>query len=73
MTKELQISDFTNIPQALNVALEREKRAHDFYVQGAQRVEDAGVKTLFSELAAEEKNHIIRIQAMIDKEIMQDM
>ncbi len=73
MTKEPQIDELTHIPEALNIALEKEEMAYEFYCRGAEQVEDAGVKTLFSELAAEEKNHITRIQAQIDKEIMREM
>ncbi len=73
MADELSIDEFTNIQDALNIALAKEKIAHEFYLNGAEQVADAGVKTLFTELAAEEKNHISRIQAFIDKEIMQEM
>jgi rubrerythrin len=73
MAKETQVDEFTNIPQALNTALEKEKASYAFYMQGIARVSDAGVKTLFRELAVEEKNHILRIQALIDKEIMREM
>jgi rubrerythrin len=62
MAEESRVDEFTHIPQALSIALEREKRAYEFYRRGAEEVEDAGVKTLFAELAAEEKNHITRIQ-----------
>jgi len=70
---EQEVYEFTHVQEALNIALEREQNAHQFYLKGAERVDDAGVKKLFTELAAEEKNHIARIQAQIDKEIMQDM
>ncbi len=73
MADELLIDEFTNIQDALNMALKREKQAYVFYQQGAQQVTNVGVKTLFSELAVEEEHHIARIQAFIDKEIMREM
>ena len=73
MADELMIDEFTNLQDALNIALKREKKAHAFYQQGVKQVDNAGVKTLFSELAVEEEHHINRIQAFIDKEIMREM
>ncbi len=73
MADELGIDAFTNIQDALNIALEREKKAHAFYRQGAKQVDNTGVRTLFAELAVEEARHISRIQTFIDKEIMREM
>ena len=73
MADELLIDEFTNVQDALNIALEKEKKAYVFYQNGAEQVTNAGVKTLFTELAVEERNHITRIQAFIDKEIMREM
>jgi len=55
-----KIDKSTHLQNALNIALEREKNAVSFYSEGAARVTDAGVKTLFSELAEEEKHHVRR-------------
>ncbi len=63
----------THLQEALNIALEREKAAVKFYTEGAEKVTDPGVKTLFKELAAEEKGHVRRIQEAIEREIMQEM
>ena len=73
MADELEIDEFTNIQDALNIALEKEKKAYAFYQRGVEQVGDVGVRTLFSELATEEERHITRIQAFIDKEIMREM
>ncbi len=70
---EKEPDELSHLPDALNLALEREKLAYEFYLKAANKVEDAGVKTLFTQLAKEEKGHIARIQAVIDREIMRDM
>ncbi len=68
-----KVDETTHLQNALNIALEREKAAVRFYSEGAAKVTDAGVKTLFSELAEEEKHHVRRIQEAIEREIMQEM
>lgn len=70
--KDITIDKTTHIPQALNIALKREKEAAAFYAKGIEEAEDTGVKKLFQELYEEEKHHIERIQLFIDKEILQD-
>ncbi len=68
-----KVDETTHLQDALNIALEREKAAVQFYSEGAAKVTDAGVKTLFSELAQEEKQHVRKIQEAIEREIMQEM
>ena len=67
------IDENTHLQEALNIALEREKAAVKFYSEGAEKVSDAGVKTLFKALAEEEKSHAKRIQDAIESEILQEM
>jgi erythrin-vacuolar iron transport family protein len=43
--------------QALQVALESEQKAHDFFAASLPRLKDPQVKALFQELAAEEIQH----------------
>jgi len=43
--------------QALEVALEAEEKAHDFFADALRRVKDPEVRKLFEELKAEEKQH----------------
>jgi rubrerythrin len=43
--------------QALQVALESEEKAHDFFAAAIPGVKDASVKALFTELKAEELQH----------------
>ena len=67
-----KIDDTTHVPQALHIALKRERETAEFYAKGVKEVVDAGVKQLFRELYEEEKIHIARIQSLIDDEIFQD-
>jgi rubrerythrin len=48
---------FMSPRQALEVALEAEVKAHDFYAGALKHVKDRQVKKLFEELKAEEKQH----------------
>jgi rubrerythrin len=43
--------------EALEIALEKEYIAYDFYKRASVLVEDSGAKTLLHELALEERNH----------------
>ncbi|MFQ5646270.1 MAG: ferritin family protein [bacterium] len=67
-----QVTENTHIQDALKMALEREKRAYDFYREGMEKVKDAGVRELFKEMAVEERCHMSRIQAEIDREILRE-
>ncbi len=70
---DISVSESTHIQDALDIALEREEAAVEFYRKGAEMASDAGVKALFAALAEEEKGHVKRIQGFIDKEIMREM
>ena len=59
--------------EAIQVAMERERRARDFYLQCAKTVVDPGVRKMFEFLAKEETNHLKILQAELDKDYMQEM
>ena len=56
---------FMSARQAMEVALESEEKAHDFYADALKHVKDRQVKKLFEELKDEEKQH----RAMLKKRI----
>jgi erythrin-vacuolar iron transport family protein len=57
---------FMSARQAMEVALESEEKAHDFFAEALKHVKDAKVKKLFQELKAEEKKH----QALLKRQLV---
>jgi rubrerythrin len=49
--------DRMELQRLFSIAIKREVEAHEFYRKIAERMEDAGVKEVFGELAAEELGH----------------
>ncbi len=58
---------FMSARQAMEVALESEEKAHDFFAQALKQVKDAKVKKLFTELKGEELAHKKLIRARLKK------
>lgn len=58
---------FMSARQAMEVALESEEKAHDFFAQALKHVKDAKVKKLFAELKEEELKHKKLLAARIKK------
>jgi len=58
---------FMSARQAMEVALESEQKAHDFFAAALKHVKDAKVKKLFTELKAEELSHKKMLQARLKK------
>jgi erythrin-vacuolar iron transport family protein len=58
---------FMSARQAMEVALESEEKAHDFFAQALKQVKDARVKKLFTELKSEEVAHKKLLRARIAK------
>jgi rubrerythrin len=58
---------FMSARQALEVALESEEKAFDFFAAALKQVKDARVKKLFSDLKAEEVIHKRLIKARLKK------
>ncbi len=57
---------FMSARQAMEVALESEEKAHDFYADALAHVKDPEVRRLFEELKAEEKEHQAMLRRHID-------
>src|SRR5512137_2325195 len=53
--------------QAMQVALEAEEKAHDFFAGALRQVRDPGVKALFERLKAEEKQHQAHVKRAMAK------
>jgi rubrerythrin len=53
----------------LSTAIDREVEAYTFYRGVADKVKDAALKSLFAELAGEEKKHREFLQGMLNKDI----
>jgi Rubrerythrin. len=58
---------FMSAREALNVALEAEVKAYEFFVGAIEHVSDASVKTLFEELRGEEIEHQELVKCEIAK------
>jgi len=66
--------DETTTPQeAVRVAIEREKAAHEFYAKAAKIAKYPGTKQMFEFLVKEEMKHLKILQAELDKDYMQEM
>lgn len=58
---------FMTARQAMDVALESEVKAHDFFAGALEFVQDADVRTLFQELRDEETEHQELVKAVMAK------
>jgi rubrerythrin len=58
--------------EAIQLAMERERRARDFYQQCAQTVRDPGVRKMFEFLAKEEVNHLALLEREYDRFIARE-
>ncbi len=58
---------FMSARQAMEVALESEEKAYDFFAAALKHVKDAKVKKLFTELKAEEQKHKKLLQTRLAK------
>ena len=67
------IDDSTTPQEAVRLAIEREKTAHDFYNKAAKIAKYPGTKQMFEFLAQEETRHLKLLQAELDKDYMQEM
>ena len=66
--------DQTTTPEeAVRMAIEREKKAHEFYIQAAKIAKYPGTQQMFEELAKEELTHITRLEDELNKEYMKDV
>jgi rubrerythrin len=58
--------------EAIQLAMERERRARDFYQQCAHTVRDPGVAKMFEFLAKEEVNHLNLLEREYDRFIARE-
>ncbi len=67
------IDDTTTPQEAVRLAIEREKTAHEFYAKAAKIAKYPGTRQMFEFLAQEEMKHLRLLQAELDKDYMQEM
>jgi erythrin-vacuolar iron transport family protein len=60
-----QVDVFMSARQAMEVAIEDEVKAHDFYDRAAANVKDKAVRKLFEELRGEENRHEAALRKMV--------
>ncbi len=66
--------DATTTPQeAVRIAIEREKAAHEFYTKAAKIAKYPGTKQMFESLAKEELKHRQILEAELNKDYFQEM
>lgn len=58
--------DKSNALQVLNLAMEREKGGHDFYLDAAAKTNDPKGKSMFEWLARQETNHYQKLSSQRD-------
>ena len=73
MASNKKIVRSIHIQEALISAIEKEKASREFFLKAIEEVDDPAVKTLFKELAEEEKKHQERLQNEMDRGVFQDM
>jgi len=59
----LQVRDETTELEALNIAMDLERRSHDFFQTFAEQLHDASGRKAFLEFAKEEEGHLQELQA----------
>lgn len=66
------ITKDTTPAEALKRAIEKEKMSHQFYTQAAKVVTNPATKAMFEALAEEELRHLKRLEALYDREYLQE-
>lgn len=64
---EFGVNENTRPEQAVKIAMEREKKAQEFYLRCAGIVADPGVKKMFEFLAKEESKHFGLLEKEYDR------
>jgi rubrerythrin len=64
---EFGVNEHTRPEEAVKVAMQRERTAHDFYMKCASIVQDPGVKKMFEFLAKEETKHFDLLEKEYDR------
>lgn len=56
--RKIEVSDETTDIQALNIAMDLERRSHQFFTDFAKELPEAGGKKIFMEFAKDEESHL---------------
>jgi len=67
------IDSTTKVQDALQIAMQKEKIAYEFYKKASKVVDDPGAKKMFSFLAEEEAKHVRMLEEEYEKNILQEM
>jgi rubrerythrin len=58
---------FMTVRQAMAASLRSEEKAHGFFMLAVQKVTDEETRSLFAELCAEEREHVMLVKKELDK------
>ena len=67
------IDQSTTPEEAIRIAIQREKAAHEFYSQAAKIAKYPGTKEMFESLAKEEQKHIRILEEELNKDYFKEM
>jgi len=67
------IDEFTTPQEAIRIAMEREKAAHEFYSKAAKIAKYPGTKEMFESLAKEELRHRRMLEEELNKDYYKEM
>ncbi|RMF94008.1 MAG: hypothetical protein D6734_08730 [Candidatus Schekmanbacteria bacterium] len=67
------LDENVKVVDAIRIAIEREKKAVEFYAQAVNITKDPGAKKMFEHLLNEEKRHVQILEEEYDKNIMTEM
>ena len=67
------IDKSTTPEEAIRVAIQREKAAHEFYSQAAKIAKYPGTKQMFESLAKEELKHFRILEEELNKDYFKEM
>ena len=58
---KVEVKDGTSDLDALNIAMDLERRSHRFFKDFAKQISDAGGKKIFMEFAKDEESHLLAL------------
>jgi len=67
------IDQSTTPEEAIRIAIQREKAAHEFYSQAAKIAKYPGTKEMFESLAKEEQKHMRILEEELNKDYFKEM
>ena len=67
------IDETTTPEEAIRIAIEREKAAHEFYSKAAKIAKYPGTKQMFESLAKEELRHRRMLEEELNKDYYKEM